>query len=155
MTNPRKWMLSIILATASPVMFAQAHGGAMPNRVPPPKPERAQKPGRPVHPLDRWAAMSPAQREAALAKFPPAKQQNIRQRLAKWEIMTEAEKERVRNITPEQRRILTAHNQWMQTLPQEPAAGGSQADQPVRTDVAGSSSGRDGIPFLQPPVRLY
>jgi len=91
----------------------------MPNRVPPPKPERAKKLDRPQHPLDRWAAMSPAQREAALAKYPPAKQQNIRQRLAKWMDMSEEQKERVRNLTPEQRRILTTHSQWMQTLPQE------------------------------------
>ena len=102
--------------------FAQAHGGAMPNRVPPPKPERPQKLARPQHPLDRWSAMSPQQRESALAKLPPERRENIEQRLAKWESMTPAQKERARNFAAlpvEQKLIVKEHAQWMQTIPQE------------------------------------
>jgi Protein of unknown function (DUF3106) len=116
MKNPRIGVLTVVLLAGASGVFAQAHGGAMPNRVPPPKPERAV---RPQHPLDRWAAMSPAQRDAALAKLPPERAQNIKARLAKWADMTEEQKDRVRNLTPEQRQTLTAHAQWMQTLPQE------------------------------------
>ena len=80
---------------------------------------RGEKIDRPVYPLDRWAAMNPAQREAAMAKMTPERRASLEKRLAHWESMPEAQKERVRNLTPAQRQILAAHAQWMQTLPQD------------------------------------
>jgi len=107
---------------ATSALFAQAHGGAMPNRVPPPKPVRSERLARPEHPLDRWAAMSPQQRSAALAKLPPARREKLTIRLAKWENMTPVQKERAREFAAmpaEQKLIVKNHAAWMQQLPQE------------------------------------
>jgi hypothetical protein len=113
---------TLCLGTAT--LFAQAHGGAMPTRVPPPKPVRAEKTKspRPEHPLDRWAAMPPREREAALAKLPPAKRENLEQRIARWETMTPAQKERARNFAAmpaDQKLIVKQHAEWMQQIPQD------------------------------------
>lgn len=110
----------VALLAAAPEVSAQARGGVMPNRVPPVKPERAMP--RQEHPLDRWAAMPPKQREAALAKRPPEKAEELRQRIAKWEAMTSEQKQRARdffNKPAEQKLIIKEHAEWIQTLPQE------------------------------------
>ena len=120
--------LWVVLVATTPGVLAQARGGAMPTRVPPPKPERM---ARPEHPLDRWAAMPPRQREAMLSRMAPQKAENIRARLAKWEAMTPEQKERARNFAAmpaDQKQIVRDHAQWMQTLPQE-------RRQPIRKEI--------------------
>ena len=114
------WALCVVLAATAPGLFAEgkegkppAHPAGAAPKAPPPSA------GRPVYPLDRWAAMNPAQREALMSKMTPERRANLEKRLAKWQSMPEAQKERVRNLTPAQRQILTAHAQWMQTLPPE------------------------------------
>ena len=114
--------LWVVLAAAASDVFAQAHGGVMPNRVPPPKPQRAEKMARAEHPLDRWMAMPPEQRERAMAKLPPERRANLDARLAKWAAMTPEQKERARDFAAmpvDQRKIVTQHAEWMQTLPQD------------------------------------
>jgi hypothetical protein len=125
------WVLCVVLAAAAPGLFAEGKEGKPPAhpasaaapKAPPPKagqaPGNNPNAGRPVYPLDRWAAMNPAQREALMSKMTPERRANLEKRLAKWQSMPEAQKERVRNLTPAQRQILTAHAQWMQTLPPE------------------------------------
>ena len=110
--------LLVALATA-PDVCAQARGGVMPNRVPPPKPERME---RPPHPLDRWSSMPPRQRDAALSRLPAEKADNIRNRLAKWDAMTPEQKQRARDyfVKPaNEKQIIRDHARWMQALPQE------------------------------------
>lgn len=116
-------------AFAPGVSAAQVHGGVAPNRVPPPKPERsaankankaAVKPlPKQQYPLDRWSAMPPAQREAALAKLPPERRQNLEARLQKWQSMPEHQREMIRNMTPEQRQAAAQHGNWMKEQPAE------------------------------------
>ena len=116
------WALWVVLVAATPEVLAQARGGVMPNRVPPPKPERAERMERQQHPLDRWAAMPPRQREAALARRPPEKAAELRRRIAGWEAMSPEAKERARrfyNKPEDQKQIVKDHVQWMQTLSQE------------------------------------
>ena len=112
-------ILWVALLAATPGVLAQARGGVMPNRVPPPKPERVL---RQQHPLDRWAAMPPKQREAALSKLPPDRAENVKARLAKWENMTPEQKQRAREFASkpaEQKQIIRDHAQWMQQVPEE------------------------------------
>ena len=110
----------VALMAATPEVSAQGRGGVMPNRVPAVKPERAAP--RQAHPLDRWAAMPPKQREAALAKRSPEKVAELRQRIAKWEAMTPEQKQRARdffNKPAGQKLLIKEHAEWMQTLPPE------------------------------------
>ena len=109
----------MVLAAASPEVSAQARGGVMPNRMPPPKPERMV---RQEHPLDRWAAMPPRQREAALSRLPQARAEDIRARLAKWEAMTPEQKERARTFfgkPADEKKIIRDHAEWFKMLPEE------------------------------------
>jgi len=141
-----KWAVWVALAATAPGLFAQPKEGKQaPPPAPhpagsvaapkaaagPPKPAQQQlkagPPGgpkldRPVYPLDRWAQMDPAQRQAALAKLPPERRENVQQRLAHWETMPEVQKERVRRVwllPPDQKKIVREHTEWLQTLPQE------------------------------------
>jgi hypothetical protein len=94
---------SVLAATLTIGMFSPAafgeHKGAAPRQgkttAPPPPPPAAadRSKNAPVHPLnpnnpgtylDRWNAMTPAEREKALAKLPPDKQQQIRERIQKF-----------------------------------------------------------------------
>ncbi len=109
----------LTLAVATPEALAQARGGVMPSRVPPPKPERV---ARQQHPLDRWASMPPKQREAALSRLPPARAENVRARLAKWESLTPEQKQRAREFAAkpaDQKQIIRDHAQWFQQLAQD------------------------------------
>ena len=109
----------LVALAAAPEVCAQARGGVMPNRVPPPKPERME---RPQHPLDRWSSMPPRQRDAALSRLPAEKADSIRTRLAKWEAMTPEQKQRARDYfgkPADQKQIIRDHAHWMQELPQE------------------------------------
>lgn len=118
-------LLWLALAAAlTPQVFAQGRGGVMPNRVPPPKPERAA-PLRQEHPLDRWAAMPPKQRESAIASMArrnPDRAAALQKRIANWEAMTPQQKERARafyNKPADQKQIIKEHADWMKTLPVE------------------------------------
>ena len=112
----------VAMVAATPEVFAQTRGSVMPNRVPPVKPERAV---RQEHPLDRWAAMPPKQRDAALgslARRSPEKAAQLQKRLANWDAMTPTQKERARafyNKPADQKLLIKEHAEWMQTLPQE------------------------------------
>ena len=114
--------LWVALVATTPQVLAQARGGVMPNRTPPPKPERA---ARQEHPLDRWAAMAPKQRDSALAAMArknPERAVALQKRIANWEAMTPEQKERTRafyNKPADQKQIIKEHAEWMQTLPQE------------------------------------
>lgn len=108
--------LLVALVVTAPEVLAQGRTGAQPKAPPP------QKPARMEHPLDRWAAMPPQQREAALARRPPEKAEELRKRIANWEKMTPEQKERARHfaaLPAEQKRIVRDHAAWMQQLPQE------------------------------------
>jgi hypothetical protein len=119
------WALWLVLAATAPELSAQPKEGkpapAPKAGHPPNAPAGAngEKAGRPVYPLDRWASMSPTQRDALMSRMTPERRENLQKRLAHWQTMTEAQKERVRNLTPEQRQILAAHAKWMESLPQE------------------------------------
>jgi DNA-directed RNA polymerase subunit F len=93
-----KTILALTLAAGmfAPAVFGQ-HKNA-PQRQqkaqPPPPPSAAGRSGaapqRPLNPnnpgtiLDRWNAMTPAQREKALAKLPPERQKQIRERVQRF-----------------------------------------------------------------------
>jgi len=111
--------LWVVLAAATPEVSAQAHGGVMPNRMPPPRPERTQTQ---QHPMDRWTAMPPRQREAALGRLKPERAEKIREQMKKWDEMSPEQKERARrffNLPPEQKKIINDHAAWMKTIPAE------------------------------------
>ena len=118
----------VVLMTAAPEVSAQVRGGAMPNRVPAPKPERMS---RQEHVLDRWAAMPPKQREAALSRMAPQRAEKLRERLKSWEAMTPDQKERARHfaaLPANQKQIVRDHADWMQTL-------AAERRQPIRKEI--------------------
>jgi hypothetical protein len=136
------WALWVVFLTASPGLFAEAKDSKQSHPPPapkagagPPRPAAGKPPqpgggpnassaanGRPVYPLDRWAAMSPAQRDALMAKMTPERRENLQKRIAHWESMPEAQKERAREfaaLPPDQKKIVRDHAEWIQQLPQE------------------------------------
>lgn len=129
------WALWVALAVAVPGLFADAKEGNKgaqagprahaPAAPPPPQaghfPGAGQRADRPVYPLDRWAAMSPAQRDEMMSRMKPERRQNLQERLAHWQSLPEPQKERVRAffaLPPDQKRIVREHAEWMKTLPQ-------------------------------------
>ena len=94
-----KTVLAVTLAAGmfTPAAFGQHKSAAQrqeKTQAPPPPPAAVGRPNaapvRPLNPnnpgtiLDRWNAMTPAQREKALAKLPPDKQQQIRERVQRF-----------------------------------------------------------------------
>jgi uncharacterized protein DUF3106 len=73
---------------------------ARPAPAPAARPTRPNLPkSRPEHPgmiLDRWNAMSPAEREKALARLPPDRQEQIRNRIQQFNKLPAAEQQRLR-----------------------------------------------------------
>jgi hypothetical protein len=132
------WALWVVFLTAAPGLYPEAKEAKQAHPPPAaakppagaPRPAAGGKPpqpggganGRPVYPLDRWAAMSPAQREAAMSKMTPERRENLQKRLDHWAGMSEVQKERAREfaaLPPDQKKIVRDHAEWIQTLPQE------------------------------------
>ena len=124
--------LWVVLVITAPEVLAQGRGHGPPpkppaSKLPAPKAPPSKAPPQPMadrteHPLDRWAAMPPKQREAELAKRPPEKAEELRKRIANWEKMTPDQKERARHfaaLPPDQKRVVREHAAWMQQLPDE------------------------------------
>lgn len=72
-------------------------------------PERPQRPqGNPARELDRFARMSPQERQKQLSKLPPERRQQIETRL-----------ERYQNLSPQQRQQLQQRFEAFQKMPPE------------------------------------
>ena len=123
--------VALVTGASTPVALAQVHGGPMPNRVPAKQPKRAEKldkaggaPRRPgpaagQHPLDYWSSLSPEERQIQLAKLPPERAQQLEKGVDRWSKMTPQQKEVARSMTPEKRKIMTAHREWLLQQPEE------------------------------------
>jgi predicted Fe-S protein YdhL (DUF1289 family) len=76
---------------------AAAHQPKDPDARPPGQSGQAPNRLRPGTALDRWNSMSPEQRERALQKLPPERQQQIRRRLERFNSLPKEEQDRLRS----------------------------------------------------------
>lgn len=80
----------------------------------------------PANALDRWNRMTPEQRDRAMAKLPPERQQRIRERLERFNALPERERNRLRarydafaKLPPEKQQLLRNDIQELGRLPGE------------------------------------
>jgi hypothetical protein len=130
-----------------PAILMLALAGALAaQRAPGPRPGmgRPAQPGGMISAIDRWNSMSPEQRERALAKLPPERQQRIREQLARFNSLPASEQQRLREryqrfaalppakqdlvrlrlrqfnaIPPERRQVLAREMRQLRNMPQE------------------------------------
>jgi hypothetical protein len=87
-------------------LWAQSRKAAVAPRKPPAPPKRPQ--ANPAKELDRFAKMSPEDRENALSKLPPQRRAAVEQRLAHYQ-----------TLTPEQQEKFKQRLEMMQSLPKD------------------------------------
>jgi hypothetical protein len=75
---------------------AARRGASIPRRGPLAQSPPAPRPVAARLPVDRWNDMKPEQRETALAKLPPDRQQKIRDQIARFNSLPETEQQRLR-----------------------------------------------------------
>jgi hypothetical protein len=77
-------------------IVARPSATTLPRAVPAPRVAAASGTATDRFPIDRWNDMKPEQRERALAKLPPERQQKIRDQIARFNSLPEAEQQRLR-----------------------------------------------------------
>jgi hypothetical protein len=92
----------------------------------PPKGGGASRLGNPGNPVERLMAMSPEKREQVLEKLPPKQQENLRQRLDRFDKLPAAERARLNqmwstfnSLPPEKQAIVTRQMQAFNNLPDD------------------------------------
>ncbi len=90
------------------------------------KPFIPQRPRPAMMPVDRWNAMPPEQRERALSKLPPERQEKVRNQIARFNSLPEAEQQRLRQryqrlmaMPPEQQDVIRRQLAKFNGMPQE------------------------------------
>jgi hypothetical protein len=104
----RNCLYSAAMALALAATLAAQRGPARPGAGPQrgmagrsipgmPRPGVDPKPAAARLPVDRWNAMTPEQRDRALQKLPPDRQQKIRDQIARFNSLPEKEQQRLRD----------------------------------------------------------
>lgn len=114
--------LAVLLAAPLVVLLAPVVTG--PARAQQ-KPHRPVPQAQPANPIDRWNRMSPEERERELAKLPPARARQIRQRIWRYNHMSpeeqQAERERYQTFSqlpPDKQQIVRQRLSEFFQLPQ-------------------------------------
>jgi len=118
-----KFLLTIALLALFAVAPADAQNGAKAKqRIL----NQQQKQQKQADAVERFLAMSPAERRQALAQLPPARQRQILQRLKTLELLSEDERGLLRGrlqafsgLQPDRRRAVRAELQNLRKLPRE------------------------------------
>jgi hypothetical protein len=94
------------------------------NKAPGNKGPGNKGPGNPGLAVERFAQMSPEQREKALARLPPARRQQIEQRLQAYEKLSPQQKQRLQerleafqSLPPNRRVAVRQELQYLRSLP--------------------------------------
>jgi DNA-directed RNA polymerase subunit F len=115
-----RWPLLSFIAIAPMIAIAMlGSASAQPRRA---VVSRHPAPSRGKHPAEEFEKMAPAEREKALAKLPPERQQKLREKLARWDKLSPEERDRQRafNSLPPERKDAVRHAyQQFQKFPPE------------------------------------
>jgi Protein of unknown function (DUF3106) len=121
------WLRGVVLGCGLtlPAMMAVAQAPPQQPSYPPP-PRAQQRPMPAENPIERWNRMSPEERERALARLPPARAAQIRQRIERYNQLPPQVREalneryeRLSQLPPQKQALVRERLRELRQLPQE------------------------------------